>query len=237
MSAASVTHQWGAVAGFAAPKRAVRFPSFAALPASSRRRGLAERSRQPPPHSRVSCVGGDNRISPRRSPLAIPSPASRQTAPARAAATTHAGRSKQSKEEKKAAKAAKKKAAPAVSKQAKDAARKKAAAAMREVVSKQGKAYDRVVRELDRDQYREYVLSVRHSPAGDADPEPVLSDWLPVCEVIVADKQQYEARKFFKENNMDIPETEQQSVSAEQIEGVPAIKACLLYTSPSPRDS
>ena len=98
---------------------------------------------------------------------------------------------------------------------------------MREVVSKQGKAYDRVVRELDRDQYREYVLSVRHSPAGDADPEPVLSDWLPVCEVIVADKQQYEARKFFKENNMDIPETEQQSVSAEQIEGVPAIKAAV----------
>jgi hypothetical protein len=114
-----------------------------------------------------------------------------------------------------------------VSKQAKDAARKKAAAAMREVVSKQGKAYDRVVRELDRDQYREYVLSVKHSPAGDADPEPVLSDWLPVCEVIVADKQQYEARKFFKENNMDIPETEQQSVSAEQIEGVPAIKAAV----------
>ena len=114
-----------------------------------------------------------------------------------------------------------------MSKQAKDAARKKAAAALREAVSKQGKAYDRVVRELDRDQYREYVLSVRHSPAGDADPEPVLSDWLPVCEVIVADKQQYEARKFFKENNMDIPETEQQAVSAEQIEGVPAIKAAV----------
>ena len=205
------------------------------------------------------------------SPLAIPSPASRQTAPARAAASPYAGRSKQSKEEKKAAKAANKKAAPAVSKQAKDAARKKAAAAMREVVSKQGKAYDRMVRELDRDQYREYVLSVRHNPAGDADPEPVLSDWLPVCEVIVADKQQYEvretttsestqsrkshrfvsrvtlraaadtfdppaahfahslpqARKFFKENNMDIPETEQQTVSAEQIEGVPAIRAAV----------
>ena len=215
------------------------------------------------------------------SPLALPSPASRQTAPARAAASPYAGRSKQSKEEKKAAKAEKKKAAPAVSKQAKDAARKKAAAAMREVVSKQGKAYDRMVRELDRDQYREYVLSVRHNPAGDADPEPVLSDWLPVCEVIVADKQQYEvrdtthveartetqsrifrhrfaftsrrappltpsipptkrhflsclpvcrvpqARKFFKENNMDIPETEQQTVSAEQIEGVPAIRAAV----------
>ena len=137
--------------------------------------------------------------------LFIPSPASRQTAPARAAASPYAGRSKQSKEEKKAAKAAKKKAAPAVSKQAKDAARKKAAAAMREVVSKQGKAYDRVVRELDRDQYREYVLSVRHSPAGDADPEPVLSDWLPVCEVIVADKQQYEVRERRGQSRKKLP--------------------------------
>ena len=137
--------------------------------------------------------------------LFIPSPASRQTAPARAAASPYAGRSKQSKEEKKAAKAAKKKKAPAVSKQAKDAARKKAAAALREAVSKQGKAYDRVVRELDRDQYREYVLSVRHSPAGDADPEPVLSDWLPVCEVIVADKQQYEVRERRGQSRKKLP--------------------------------
>ena len=131
--------------------------------------------------------------------------ASLQTAPARAAASPYAGRSKQSKEEKKAAKAAKKKAAPAVSKQAKAAARKKAAAALREAVSKQGKAYDRVVRELDRDQYREYVLSVRHSPAGDADPEPVLSDWLPVCEVIVADKQQYEVRERRGQSRKKLP--------------------------------
>jgi hypothetical protein len=122
-------------------------------------------------------------------------PVPRQTAPARAA-TVHAGRSKKAaKEEKKAEKKAEKtKAAPVVSKQAKDAARKKAAAAMREVVSKQGKAYDKMVRELDRDQYREYVLSVRHKPSGDAEPEPILSDWLPVCEVIVADRQQYEVR-------------------------------------------
>lgn len=78
-----------------------------------------------------------------------------------------------------------------MSKQAKDAARKKAAAAMRDVVSRQGKAYDRIVKEMDRDEYREYILSVRHKS-----PEPVqqLCDWLPIAEVVVADKQAYEVR-------------------------------------------
>lgn len=101
------------------------------------------------------------------------------------------GRSKKAKDEKAAAKKEGKKA-PVVSKQAKDAARKKAAAAMRDVVARQGKAYDRVVREMDRDQYREYVLSVRHAPPAGEAPEPTLSDWLPICEVVVADKQAYE---------------------------------------------
>lgn len=175
---------------------------------------------------------------------------------------------------KKAAKAADKKAAKAdkkaaakqapVSKQAKDAARKKAAAAMRDVVSRQGKAYDRIVKEMDRDEFREYILSVRHKS-----PEPVqqLCDWLPIAEVVVADKQAYEvrapipplashfpraprapfrawtdprldpptpppparpqAKKFFRSVGSDIPETEQQAVGADQIEGVPAIKAKL----------
>ncbi|ACO65726.1 predicted protein [Micromonas commoda] len=135
---------------------------------------------------------------------------------------------------KKAAKAADKKAAKAdkkaaakqapVSKQAKDAARKKAAAAMRDVVSRQGKAYDRIVKEMDRDEFREYILSVRHNS-----PEPVqqLCDWLPIAEVVVADKQAYEAKKFFRSVGSDIPETEQQAVGADQIEGVPAIKAKL----------
>jgi hypothetical protein len=94
---------------------------------------------------------------------------------------------------KKAAKEAKKTSnkSPVVSKQAKDAARKKAAAAMRDVVSRQGKAYDRIVKEMDRDEFREYVLSVRHKS-----PEPVqqLCDWLPIAEVVVADKQAYEVR-------------------------------------------
>jgi len=85
-----------------------------------------------------------------------------------------------------------------------------------------------MVRELDRDQYREYVLSVRHAPPdGGNDPEPVLSDWLPVCEVIVADRLQYEAKKFFKENGMEIPVTDQVGLSSEQIEGVPAIRAVI----------
>lgn len=103
------------------------------------------------------------------------------------------GRSKKGKEEKAEAKKAGKKA-PEVSKQAKDAARKKFAAAMREVVSKQGKAYDRIVREMDRDQYREYVLSVRHAPLAGEPQAAILSDWLPICEVIVADKVAYEVR-------------------------------------------
>ena len=94
---------------------------------------------------------------------------------------------------KKAAKEAKKTSnkSPVVSKQAKDAARKKAAAAMRDVVSRQGKAYDRIVKEMDRDEFREYILSVRHKS-----PEPVqqLCDWLPIAEVVVADKQAYEVR-------------------------------------------
>jgi len=127
---------------------------------------------------------------------------------------------------KKAAKEAKKTSnkSPVVSKQAKDAARKKAAAAMRDVVSRQGKAYDRIVKEMDRDEFREYILSVRHKS-----PEPVqqLCDWLPIAEVVVADKQAYEAKKFFKSIGSDIPETEQLSASSDQIEGVPAIKAKL----------
>lgn len=102
------------------------------------------------------------------------------------------------KAEKKAAKAEKKAgdggAAGPVSKAAKDAARKKAAAAMRDAVSRQGKAYDRMAKEMSRENYREYVLSVRHvAPEGEA-PLALLSDWLPVCEVIVADKQAYEVR-------------------------------------------
>ena len=169
---------------------------------------------------------------PRRPPSPPQQPSS--TARPRGAAVIRCGRSKKAKEAAKADKKAGKKASPAVSKQAKDKARKAAAAAMREVVSKQGRAYDRIVKEMDRDQYREYVLSVRHAPPEDSTSAPiaVLGDWLPICEVVVADKRAYEAQKFFKENNMTIPETEQQSVTAEQIEGVPAIKAMIPCLGP-----
>ena len=72
---------------------------------------------------------------------------------------------------------------------------KKASAAMRETVSKSGKAYVKLLSELDREMFREYVLSVRHSPPEGQPREGVLSDWLPVCEVVVADKQAWEVRK------------------------------------------
>ena len=132
-----------------------------------------------------------------------PRPFPRSTTPAaspRAAAPIVCGRSKKAKAEKAAAKKNGKKKAPQMSKQAKDAARKKAAAAMRDIVSKQGKAYDRIVKEMDRDQYREYVLSVRHNPPEGEAAEPILSDWLPICEVVVADKQAYEVREVVVHN-------------------------------------
>ena len=111
---------------------------------------------------------------------------------------------------KKAAKEAKKTSnkSPVVSKQAKDAARKKAAAAMRDVVSRQGKAYDRIVKEMDRDEFREYILSVRHKS-----PEPVqqLCDWLPIAEVVVADKQAYEVRPI-AHSSLSVPKVPNSSL-------------------------
>lgn len=192
MSATAAAHQWGAVSGFARPARAVRPP----------RRALAVSRASPRPRARLAARGEADFLAVRACRytgghrLTRPSPSLPQTAATRVARLdVVAGRSKAAKAEKKAAKADKKKKAPAVSKQAKDAARKKAAAAMRDIVSKQGKAYDRIVKELDRDQFREYILSVRHKPAGDAQPEAILSDWLPICEVVVADRQQYEVRR------------------------------------------
>ena len=90
MSAASVTHQWGAVAGFAAPKRAVRFPT---LRRSPRAREGAPRARVPSERSPPSAHASSSvrRTSP---PSWPPRPAARaarhplrrarQTAPARA---------------------------------------------------------------------------------------------------------------------------------------------------------
>ena len=85
MSAASVTHQWGAVAGSPPPSERCA-SQHAASPRRPDDAVSRRRPRRASTHTRVSCVGGDT-AAQRRSPLAIPSPASRQTAPARAAAT------------------------------------------------------------------------------------------------------------------------------------------------------
>jgi hypothetical protein len=46
---------------------------------------------------------------------------------------------------------------------------------------------------MTREQIREYVLSVRHVPPEGTSPVPIVSDWLPIAEVVVADKQAWEA--------------------------------------------
>jgi hypothetical protein len=226
-SGALARAQWGAVRGLNRASETVR-------PRRARRRRANEfiPIRNAASRTRVEMKRGSLTRPPRRPPSPPQQPSS--TARPRSAAVIRCGRSKKAKEAAKADKKAGKKASPAVSKQAKDKARKAAAAAMREVVSKQGRAYDRIVKEMDRDQYREYVLSVRHAPPEDSTSAPiaVLGDWLPICEVVVADKRAYEAQKFFKENGMTIPETEQQAVTAEQIEGVPAIKAMIPCLGP-----
>ena len=111
-------------------------------------------------------------------------------------------------------------AAPAMSKQAKDAARKKAAAAMRDSVSKNGKAYVRIVGELSREEIREYVLSVRHTPPEGTAPLPILSDWLPIAEVVVADRTAYEVRTHARA-----------AVAAEQLTVPPLFSVFLLCTA------
>lgn len=125
-----------------------------------------------------------------------------------------------------------KKASPADAKAAKaarDKARKAAATKARALVSDQGRAYEKIVNEMGRESSREYVLSVRHAPASGAaeDVVGVLSDWLPVCEVVVADRKAYEAQMFFKKQGMSVPETDTQTLESAQIEGAPAVRMML----------
>lgn len=117
----------------------------------------------------------------------------------------------------------------AANKAARDKARKAAATKARGLVSEQGKAYEKIVNEMGREASREYVLSVRHAPkSGNAeDVVGVMSDWLPVCEVVVADRKAYEAQMFFKKQGMSVPETETQTLENAQIEGVPAVRMML----------
>jgi len=121
---------------------------------------------------------------------------------------------------------------PKMAKAARDKARKAAATRARALVSDQGRSYEKIVDQMGRENSREYVLSIRHGPSarGDvagADAIGVLSDWLPVCEVVVADRKAYEAQMFFKKQGMSVPETEQVSLESAQIEGVPAVRMML----------
>jgi len=123
------------------------------------------------------------------------------------------------------------KAAPAntaATKAAKDKARKAAATKARALVSDTGRAYEKIVTEMGREACREYVLSVRQRRDVEDDVKiGVLSDWLPICEVVVADKKAYEASLFFKKQGMSVPETELQTLNNVQIEGVPAVRMML----------
>jgi hypothetical protein len=142
-----------------------------------------------------------------------------------------------------------------MAKAARDKARKAAATKARGLVSDQGKQYEKIVNEMGRASSREYVLSIRQKAPrgrdGDGDGDAnanaggsssssssssssdgdgaigVLCDWLPVCEVVVADRKAYEAGLFFKKQGMAVPETELLSVDNAQIEGVPAVRMML----------
>lgn len=117
---------------------------------------------------------------------------------------------------------------PKQAKAARDKARKAAATKARGLVSDQGRAYEKIVNEMGRESSREYVLSIRHAPKeADAAPIAVLSDWLPICEVVVADRKAYEAGLFFKKQGMSVPETELQALENAQVEGVPAVRMML----------
>lgn len=125
-----------------------------------------------------------------------------------------------------------KKVDPKMAKAARDKARKAFATKMRALVSDQGRAYEKIVDQMGRENSREYVLSVRHAPSANKDvvgndAVGVLSDWLPVCEVVVADRKAYEAQMYFKKQGMAVPETEQMSLESAQIEGVPAVRMML----------
>lgn len=143
-------------------------------------------------------------------------------------AVTMAASKKKKKAEAKQAAAATKKMDPKQAKAARDKARKAAATKARGLVSDQGRAYEKIVNEMGRESSREYVLSIRHAPKeADAAPIAVLSDWLPICEVVVADRKAYEAGLFFKKQGMAVPETELQALENAQVEGVPAVRMML----------
>ena len=56
---------------------------------------------------------------------------------------------------------------------------------------------------------------------------PLLVDWLPVAEILVADRVSLEAALAFKKLGMELPETDDNQNEPKKIDGVPAVTALL----------
>ena len=125
-----------------------------------------------------------------------------------------------------------------MSKQQKDKLRKQRSEKLRAIVSSEGRRYEKIQKDfsLTRDTAREYVLSVRQKGGGGGGGEgvegeslllPLLTDWLPVAEILVADRVSLEATMAFKKLGMDMPETDDNPNEPKKIDGVPAVTAML----------
>ncbi len=123
-----------------------------------------------------------------------------------------------------------------MSKQQKDKLRKQRSEKLRAIVSSEGRRYEKIQKDfsLTRDTAREYVLSVRQKGGGGSEGVegesvllPLLTDWLPVAEILVADRVSLEATMAFKKLGMDMPETDDNPNEPKKIDGVPAVTAML----------
>ena len=123
-----------------------------------------------------------------------------------------------------------------MSKQQKDKLRKQRSEKLRAIVSSEGRRYEKIQKDfsLTRDTAREYVLSVRQKGGGGGEGVegeslllPLLTDWLPVAEILVADRVSLEATMAFKKLGMDMPETDDNPNEPKKIDGVPAVTAML----------
>ena len=123
-----------------------------------------------------------------------------------------------------------------MSKQQKDKLRKQRSEKLRAIVSSEGRRYEKIQKDfsLTRDTAREYVLSVRQKGGGGGEGVegeslllPLLTDWLPVAEILVADRVSLEATMAFKKLGMDMPETDDNPNEPKKLDGVPAVTAML----------